>query len=217
MPATGHILLLIIPRHLLSYFVRNIFNIIILLPPKLEATPSHSSTRIFYMPTILISPVEDETHLKVNISLFCIGLQVLTAVVIKSPNFWYTQPCSAFKADHSGRESKAWTVFARPHNGIVGSNPTWFMGVCVPLFCDCAVLCVGSDLARGWSPVEGILPTLKRSRNWKSGQDPTKGCTAIVRVIDSPFEVNRHFGGMCCLLIQERKISQRRNHVPLKC
>jgi hypothetical protein len=38
--------------------------------------------------------------------------------------------------------SKARTAFARSNTGIVGSNPTWGMDVCVPLFCVCSVLCV---------------------------------------------------------------------------
>jgi hypothetical protein len=38
--------------------------------------------------------------------------------------------------------SKAWTVFARPNNGIVGSNSTHDVDVCVRLFCVFAVLCV---------------------------------------------------------------------------
>jgi hypothetical protein len=29
----------------------------------------------------------------------------------------------------------AWTVFTRSNTGIVGSNPTWGMDVCVRLFC----------------------------------------------------------------------------------
>jgi hypothetical protein len=45
-----------------------------------------------------------------------------------------------------------WTVFAR-------SNPTQVMDICVRLFC-VRVLCVGSGLATGWSPVQGVLPTL---------------------------------------------------------
>jgi hypothetical protein len=35
--------------------------------------------------------------------------------------------------------SKAWTVFARSNTGILGSNPTRGMGVCVRLFCVCVV------------------------------------------------------------------------------
>jgi hypothetical protein len=48
--------------------------------------------------------------------------------------------------------SKASTVFARSNTGIVGSNPTRGMDVCLHLFCVCVVLCVGSGLATGWSP-----------------------------------------------------------------
>jgi hypothetical protein len=40
-------------------------------------------------------------------------------------------------ADHRGRASKAWTVFARSNTGVVGSNPTRGMDVCVSLFCLC--------------------------------------------------------------------------------
>jgi hypothetical protein len=34
------------------------------------------------------------------------------------------------------------------------------------------ILRVGSGLATGWSPVQGVLPTVHRLRNWKSGQGP---------------------------------------------
>jgi hypothetical protein len=49
--------------------------------------------------------------------------------------------------------SKAWTVFAR-------SNTERGMGVCVRLFCVCVVVSVGSDIVMGWSPVQGVLPTV---------------------------------------------------------
>jgi hypothetical protein len=68
--------------------------------------------------------------------------------------------------------SESWTVFARSNTGIVGSNATRGMDICVSLFCVCAVLCVGRGLATGWSPVQGALPTVYRLRNWKSGQGP---------------------------------------------
>jgi hypothetical protein len=45
--------------------------------------------------------------------------------------------------------SKARIVFARSNTGIVGSNPTQNMDVCVRLFCVCVVLCVGSGLVTG--------------------------------------------------------------------
>jgi hypothetical protein len=53
--------------------------------------------------------------------------------------------------------SKARTVFVHSNAGIVGSNPTQGMDVCVSLFCVCVVLCVGSGLATGWFPVQGVL------------------------------------------------------------
>jgi hypothetical protein len=49
--------------------------------------------------------------------------------------------------------SKTWSIFARSNTEIVGSNPTKGKYVCVRLFCVCAVLCGGSGLATGWSPV----------------------------------------------------------------
>jgi hypothetical protein len=58
--------------------------------------------------------------------------------------------------------SKAWNVFACSNTGIVGSNPTEGMNVCLRLFC----VCVGRDLATGWSPFQGILPTVLGLRNW---------------------------------------------------
>jgi hypothetical protein len=66
-----------------------------------------------------------------------------------------------------GARSKAWTVFACSNAGIVSSNPTPGMDVCILLFCVCVVLCVGRGLATGWSRVQGVLPTGYRLGNWK--------------------------------------------------
>jgi hypothetical protein len=63
--------------------------------------------------------------------------------------------------------SKAWTVFARSNTGIVDSNPTRGMDVCVSLLCVCVVLCVGSGLATGWSPVRGVLPAVYKGKKVK--------------------------------------------------
>jgi hypothetical protein len=63
--------------------------------------------------------------------------------------------------------SKAWTVFARWNTGVVGLKPTRGMDVCVRLFCVCVVLCVGTDLATSWSPVQGVLPTVQRIKKLK--------------------------------------------------
>jgi hypothetical protein len=65
--------------------------------------------------------------------------------------------------------SKAWTVFARSNAGIVVSNPTQGMDVCVRLFCVCAVLCVGTGLATVWSPARGVLPTVYTIKKLKKG------------------------------------------------
>jgi hypothetical protein len=51
--------------------------------------------------------------------------------------------------------SKAWTVFARSKAGIVGSNLTRGMDVCLCLF-----FALGSGLATGWSLVQGVLPNV---------------------------------------------------------
>jgi hypothetical protein len=51
------------------------------------------------------------------------------------------------------------------------------------LFCIYVVLCVGSGLVTGWSPIQGILPTMYRLRSWKSGRDQksSTSCKAIER------------------------------------
>jgi hypothetical protein len=77
---------------------------------------------------------------------------------------------------------KAWTVFARSNAGIVGSNPTQRMDVCVRLFCVCVILCVGSGLATGLSLVQGVLPTVYRIKKLKkAAKVQKKDCRAIDR------------------------------------
>jgi hypothetical protein len=71
--------------------------------------------------------------------------------------------------------SKAWTLFARSNTGIVDSNPTQGMDVCVRLLHACVVLCVGSGLASGWSPVQGVLPTVYRMKRLQKRPGPNKG------------------------------------------
>jgi hypothetical protein len=67
---------------------------------------------------------------------------------------WYNLPALWITV---AARSKAWTVFALSNTGIVCSNPTRGMDVCVCLFCICIVLCVGSGLATSWSPVQRVL------------------------------------------------------------
>jgi hypothetical protein len=59
-------------------------------------------------------------------------------------------------------------LFAPSNTGIVGSNPTQGMDVCVRLFFVCVVLCVGSGLATGWHLVQGVLPTVYRIKKLKN-------------------------------------------------
>jgi hypothetical protein len=64
---------------------------------------------------------------------------------------------------------KAWTVFARSDAVIVGSNSTsgmdvWCVCACVRLFCVCVVLYLGRGLATGRSFVQGVLPTMYKSK-----------------------------------------------------
>jgi hypothetical protein len=63
--------------------------------------------------------------------------------------------------------SRTWTVFGRSKPGIVGSNPTQGMDVCVCVYSVCVLLSVGSGLATGWSLVQGVLPTVLRIKKLK--------------------------------------------------
>jgi hypothetical protein len=54
--------------------------------------------------------------------------------------------------------SRAWNIFGLLNTGIVDSNPIRGADVCVsPVF---VLSCVGSGLATGWSPSQGVLPTV---------------------------------------------------------
>jgi hypothetical protein len=79
--------------------------------------------------------------------------------------------------------SKAWTIIACSNTGIVISNSTRGMDVWVRLFCVCVILCVGSGLATIWSPIQGVLPTVYRLRNWKAAK-VHKGFRAVDRQTD---------------------------------
>jgi hypothetical protein len=64
--------------------------------------------------------------------------------------------------------SRACTVFAPSEDGILGSNPIygmdiWCVCVCVRLLSVRVVLCLGGGLATSWSPVQEVLPSVKRS------------------------------------------------------
>jgi hypothetical protein len=73
--------------------------------------------------------------------------------------------------------SKAWTVFARSNTGIVGSNPIWGIDVSVYV-----VLCAGSGLATGWSPVQAVLPSVY------TDQETEKAAKAQQRAVEPKIE-----------------------------
>jgi hypothetical protein len=54
--------------------------------------------------------------------------------------------------------------------GVVGSNPTRSIDVCMRLFCIYAVLCVGRGRAKDWSPSKERYWLCIGLRNWKSNQ-----------------------------------------------
>jgi hypothetical protein len=54
---------------------------------------------------------------------------------------------------------------------IVGFNPTRGTDVCLRLFCLCWLPCVSSRLATGWSPVQGILPSVRKIHNFLNNSE----------------------------------------------
>jgi hypothetical protein len=63
--------------------------------------------------------------------------------------------------------SKTWTIFARLNTGIVGSNPTRGMDVCVRLFVF-VLFCVKVTVLRWPDPLQGVLPTVYRIKEMKN-------------------------------------------------
>jgi hypothetical protein len=54
---------------------------------------------------------------------------------------------------------------------------------CMRLFCVYIVLCVGRGLATGWSPIQGVLPTVFRIKKLKQHPRPKKGACRIIMII----------------------------------
>jgi hypothetical protein len=80
--------------------------------------------------------------------------------------------------------SEARNVIARSNAGIVFSNLTQGMDVCVRLFCVCVILCVGRGLGMGRSPVQGVLPTVYRIKNLEKGPNSKKkDCSIYTRTL----------------------------------
>jgi hypothetical protein len=81
--------------------------------------------------------------------------------------------------------SKAWTVFGPSNARTVGSNPTQGMGVCIVcVYSVLVLLYVEVETLRRSDPPSRVSYRLcTRSRNWKSGQGPTKGCRVIKIIV----------------------------------
>jgi hypothetical protein len=77
----------------------------------------------------------------------------------KESNFQFAWPITV------AEWRKTWTVFARSNTGIVRSNPTQGMDVCV--YSVFVLSCAGSSIATGWFPVRGVLPTVLRIKKLK--------------------------------------------------
>jgi hypothetical protein len=102
----------------------------------------------------------------------------------------YNQGCSEFvccRMKERGRSqwprclrhelsSLAWA----PWSWVRIQLKAWMSVLCVCFFCVYVVLCVGRGLVTGWSPVQGVLPTVC---NLKSGQGPAKSCRGIIVII----------------------------------
>jgi hypothetical protein len=73
---------------------------------------------------------------------------------------------------------KTWTVFARFNAGVIVSNPTRGMDVCMCLFCFYCPVCM-CKLCDGPIPHEGVLPTVYSIKKLKKRPRRKKGCRAI--------------------------------------
>jgi hypothetical protein len=72
---------------------------------------------------------------------------------------------------------KAWTLFSHSNAGIVGSNSTQSIDVCMSLFC----VYVEALRRADHSSKDSYRPCKKEKnlRNWRRGQGPAKGSRAI--------------------------------------
>jgi hypothetical protein len=80
--------------------------------------------------------------------------------------------------------SKKLTVFARLKAGIVGSNPTKDMDVCVCVYSMFMLSCMqAATFRRADHSSKDSYRLCIVSRNWKRGQCSTKSCRAIIIII----------------------------------
>jgi hypothetical protein len=130
-------------------------------------------------PSILMTDWRIKNGLLLN-TRCCVSLLVyIPAVLVLGREFF---SAIGWWADHSCPRGLKHELSSNA--GIVVSNPTEGMDVCLRLFYVCVALCAGRGLATGLSPVQGVLPTAYTgSRNWKSVQGQTKGCRVIIIII----------------------------------
>jgi hypothetical protein len=69
--------------------------------------------------------------------------------------------------------SKARTVFSRPNTGVMDSNPTRGMDVCVCFFCVCIVLSVD----------DGLIPRPTSPTDCECGQETEKAAKTKQRAV----------------------------------
>jgi hypothetical protein len=107
-------------------------------------------------------------------------------------------------ADYSGRSN----------TGIVGSNPTQGIDVCLRLFCVCVV---GSGLATGWSPVQGFLPNVLRLSKWSETKRFTDALFSKWEQQERERERERERGSEYWVLASQIEISSVQLLMLIKC
>jgi hypothetical protein len=122
-----------------------------------DTLPSDFAAKIPYAFLFYIANYDLQTELISTMFMRNINIKISHPLHI-SPIFTHvlaTEPITM------AAQSKAWIMtFSRSNAGILDSNPTQGMDMCVLLFCVCVVLCVGSGLATGWSLAHGVLPSV---------------------------------------------------------
>jgi hypothetical protein len=117
----------------------------------------------------------------VGLSPNCMALLDSTAVIASNPTgstlFWNYVIIHRCEANLSvAARSEVWTVFASSNTGIVGSNHTQGMDVCMRLFCVSFVLCRQRP-CDGLIPVQGVLVL----KNWSETKRFTDALRSKVR------------------------------------
>jgi hypothetical protein len=65
--------------------------------------------------------------------------------------------------------SNVWTVLALSNTGVVSLVTTRGMDISMWLLCICIFLCVVGGFAKGWMPIQAVLPTVyKIKKLWKT-------------------------------------------------